>query len=118
MKSKDDDCPCGGGDRLRIGPDRGDGVHHCIRHMPDHSVQQGWAAPVKDGEPIHDAELVRITHDPAHGDYCVQSLYGASQPQTPPQADAAGAGPPMVSSDKYRDGWDRIFGSKQVVGSA
>jgi hypothetical protein len=117
MKSKDDDCPCGGGDRLRIGPDRGDGVHHCIRHMPDHSVQQGWASPVRDGEPIHDAELVHITPDPAYGDYRVQSLHGgASQPQ--PQPDSSAAGPPMVSNNKYRAGWDRIFGSKQVVGSA
>ncbi len=31
---------------------------------------------------------------------------------------AGGDGPAQVASDAYRDGWDTLFGKKQVVGQA
>lgn len=102
---------CHLGDRLHIGPDRGDGVHHCIRHTPDHEVKHGFVKPVKDGEPLNDgSSLVSIKYDSRVGDFEVTPIY---EPRSEGKS-----GPAMVASNEYRSGWDRIFGSKATVGSA
>jgi len=56
------------------------------------------------------AELVMI--QPADdGTYDVTSVYGGSPEE-------ASSGPAQVATEEYRSGWDRIFGSKEVVAEA
>ena len=111
-----DECPLSG-DRLLLGPDIGDGSRPCVRHLPDHQIQTGIAQPLKDGKPINGAhEILAIKYDPRMGDFEVRSVYNPRKQAEAPQATPS-KGPPKVTSDAYRAGYDRIFGH-QTVGSA
>jgi hypothetical protein len=108
------------GDRMQIGPDRGDGLHPCVRHTPDHKISPGWVKPLKQGKPLNGASVVYLQYDPSIGDFEVKSTYEPNQPKdmsTKTQASPS-TGPAMVASDEYRSGWDRIFGQKAAVGEA
>jgi hypothetical protein len=105
------------GDRMQIGPDRGDGMHPFVRHTPDHEISSGWARPMKQGAPLNGASLVSLQYDPSIGDFEVTPIYEPDRPNaisTAPQL----SGPAMVASDEYRSGWDRIFGHRAEVGEA
>ena len=108
------------GDRIQIGPDRGDGLHPFVRHTPDHEICSGWAKPMRQGAPLNGASLVSLQYDPSIGDFEVTPIY---EPDRPNEVSAApqeisSSGPPMVASDEYRYGWDRIFGHRAEVGEA
>lgn len=124
MADKKDDegggCPGGERDTMHLGPDLGNGFHPYVRHRPGCNVETGMlkakpshgndeAIPPCDG-------IVRLKHSGPGPVFDVETLY---ERPLPPTDDVAGkAGPAMVATPAYRDGWDRIFGAKAVVGQA
>jgi len=110
--SKDD---CKLGDRLHIGPSVGNGVHACVRHLPNHEIKQGFVKPIQDGQPLNGASLVSIQYDAQVGDFEVKSVYNPKDDSAPATSTH---GPAIVATEEYRSGWDRIFGAKATVGSA
>lgn len=106
-----------GGDRMILGPDLGGGSRPCVRHLPDHSIQTGIVRPLEDGKPINGpGEILETRYDPKIGDYEVRSVYILGRPSTQ-DAKPTSKGPPKVTSNEYRAGYDRIFGH-QAVGEA
>lgn len=111
-----DECPLGG-DRMLLGPDLGGGSRPCVRHLPDHSIQTGVVRPLEDGQPINGYdEILATRYDPRVGDFEVKSVYNPKHHSTE-AAQPTSKGPPKVTSNEYRAGYDRIFG-RQAVGSA
>jgi hypothetical protein len=110
-----DECQLNG-DRLLIGPDIGAGeARPCLRHHADHRITNGWVKPLKQGEPLNGAEVLSVKYNAEEGDFEVNSVY---DPKELSSSKGHPHGPPMVASDEYWSGWDRIFGSKATVGSA
>lgn len=102
-----------GRDYVILGPKDENGNPVCIRHKPDHTIQVGTIIPTRDGVPIHPgSEIVKLTSD---GGPCmdVEVLYDGSSEST-----GTTKGPAKVTTQAYRESWDRIFGSKPVIGSA
>lgn len=107
----------------------GDGIR-VVRKRKD-AIEVGELRPMKEGQPIH-GEVVKLTarpeHDmlfdcevlvPSQGRSDAASNEGASAPAAsaaPKEPEAARAlshkGPPRVSSDAYRGGWEAIFGKR------
>ena len=111
-----DECKIGG-DRMQIGPDRGDGLRPCVRHTPDHDFQTGWVEPLKHGKPINGADIVAVRYDKERGDFEVKPILESGRRHAAPTESPSSKGPAMVASDEYRAGWDQIFG-KRTVGEA
>ncbi len=87
---------CSGVDLVKLGPPGPNGARAAIRHTKDHQFELGVVAPTAlapEGQAVH------LT--PRGGD-----LYEVTE--------VTHSGPAQVSSDAYRNGWDRIFGSKTV----
>lgn len=103
---KRDDTKCSGEDRLRIGPELGDGRYGYVRHTAEHQIEIGAMRPHRDGEPLG-ANSVRL-EERGDGEYAVK-----------PVLEARGhKGPAQVVSDAYRDNWETIFGQRQAIGKA
>jgi hypothetical protein len=97
-------------DFIVLGPETPHG-QACIRHRPDESIHVGVLRSVKEGVPIvAGAELVKV-RPAGDGTYDVTSIYGGS-------SEESSNGPAQVATDEYRDGWDRVFGSKGTVAQA
>lgn len=104
----DDDKKCNGSDVLHMGPVvNGDGTRQCVRHTKDHKIQVGYLSPVKDGAPLNDSDLINLTPRD-DGSYDVEELYTQAKTDSKPA---------MVNSERFKSGWDRIYG-KQTVGVA
>lgn len=95
-----DDCSVIG-DELIAGSDIGNGIHPFIRHTSDHQIVGGTMTVVPDGKPCNGTELVKLTRIEGRR-YKVESVYDGSTKK----------GPSTVVSDKYRSGWDMIWGTK------
>ena len=105
----------------------GDGIR-VVRKRKD-AIEVGELRPMKEGQPIH-GEVVKLTARPEHdmlfdcevlvpsqgrGDVPTsESAPAASaKPETPePTRALSHKGPPRVSSDAYRGGWEAIFGKR------
>jgi len=75
-------------------------------------VETGELRPTAEGKPLH-GELVRLHARTPPGVYDVEVLYDA-KPAAPGAAggtasDKAHAGPARVATERYRDGWERVF---------
>ncbi len=95
-------------DRIRIGPKLEDGRRLATRIHADGSTSNGIIAPAEDGKPIH-GELLRVNDECHEGWHDVDTVYDASPTLN---------GPAQVATPRYREGYDRIFGTKQPVGEA
>jgi hypothetical protein len=95
--------------------DDGEGAR--ILRSRDGSIETGEVRPMKEGQPIHRGELVRLvprTETPCVCD--VEVLYtkaadesAASAAKDGPASEGLGR-PAQVATDDYRLNWDRIFG--------
>lgn len=110
MTNQHDGFP-GDRDILILGPAIGS-ARACIRHRPDHSIETGLAQPLKDGVPIH-GEVVQIQPlEEAPGCYEVKDHCSVSRTQPSPKP---AKGPAKVSSDQYRNGWERVYGKSNTL---
>jgi len=109
---------------LPLGPTESGGV--AVLRLRDDTLELGQLCEVRDGRPLV-GELVRLE---ARADgsplYDVEVLHDARTPSSPgaartlpstqassaPTARRARKGPPKVTSEAYRDGWEQIFGAR------
>ncbi len=101
---------CEGEDSLFAGPELPNGYQPFIRHRADHSIQKGIMRPVVDGEPIHDGTLYLERRGESNV-YDVRDEFIVPKAET----QAASKGPAKVNSEKFRAGWDRIFGNVETA---
>lgn len=86
--------------------ERGDGVR-VLRKRED-AIELGELREAKEGKPIH-GDLVKLTQRREHERlFDVETVVKREEVK----ALAGGHGPPQVASDRYRSGWDAIFGAK------
>ncbi len=106
---------CDGQDVVHLGPQVSeDGSRVCLRHKKDHTWQQGILKPVKQGQPLHSEYSCLALEPREDGAFDVNELTTGSGEAN---ASTEGAGPAMVNSEKFKTGWDRVFG-KATVGIA
>jgi hypothetical protein len=80
------------------------------------SLETGEVRPVRDGQPIHQGEVVRLSPRSDAPSVCdVEVLHAApseaeASPASSPAEPRLGR-PAQVASDDYRVNWDRIFGA-------
>jgi hypothetical protein len=106
------DRKCAGEDVMHLGPQvDADGSRVCVRHTSDHQIQAGILKPLKDGQPLGQGMSCLALSRREDGTFDVNELYSQ-------KAEASeGAGPAMVNSEQFKNGWDRVFG-KTTVGVA
>jgi len=92
------DKKCDGKDYLVLGSVDETGGRRCVIHRADHRIEQGRVFPLRDGQPVQHALVVNAPDE--HGRLEVV-------------AEIITNGPPKVVSNKYREGWDRIFGAPE-----
>jgi hypothetical protein len=99
---------CNGEDVVLMGPplDK-NGARPYVRHCSNCTTQAGVLKPVGEGEPLYDGSLMLEQRPKEPGAYNVVSTYQSEK-----------AGPSRVTTEDYREGWDRIFGSPPPVGQA
>ena len=94
-----------------------------VRIREGGEVSAGEIRPVREGEPIHRSELVRLHPLSANKRVCaVEVLHApsAAARQDKPAKQAApppakrSAGPVRVSNHKYRQNWNAIFGTNDT----
>jgi hypothetical protein len=111
MGNDNDNGCCGKGrDLVQLGPMFGDHFQHFIRHKPNCEIQTGFLRRVRDGEPILNGAL-QLGPLNEEGVHEVLGEIPSMMPST------ERSGPPKVTTDAYRDGWDHLFGNK-IVGQA
>jgi hypothetical protein len=93
-----------------------DGKGARVLRAREGSVETGEVRPVRDGQPLHQGELVRLSpRAEAPSLYDVEVLHeGAAEPKEPSAASAepSRGRPAQVASDDYRENWDRIFAGR------
>lgn len=88
-------------DKLVLGP-AVEGGRVFVRKRGD-SLETGVAQIVPDGKPLMGCDLVQLTRSDVQDVYDVTTLY-------------EGSGPAKVTSNAYREGWDRIFSPDPAEG--
>ncbi len=90
---------------LGIDPDRSETF---ILRRRGKKVETGIVRPLQEGKPIL-GDIVRLKPHPEFPPLCeVETLL--KHPDPPAQSPHR-AGPPMVSTEAYRRGWEQVFGA-------
>lgn len=90
---------------IKFGPEVAPGVHSALRKNPDGTIDSVTCKATKNGEPLGpNSEICHVTRG-KDGWHKLTRLAG-------------GDGPAQVATSAYRDGFDRIFGTKTKVGLA
>ncbi len=107
--SEEKKCPIK--DEITLGPDLGGGIYPAVRHAADHTIHVGTVRLREEGQPLTNHTLIL---DPKEGSTfnVIGEVTAKGETRESP------GGPAMVSSNAYRNGWDRLFGGKQPVGEA
>jgi hypothetical protein len=90
---------CEEGDFVLPGPLSENGGQYVLRHTDNHELEVGIISPVIDGKPIH-GDLVQLDKRETIG-YNIKFIYKNN-------------GPPKVTNESYRNGWDDIWGKKEL----
>jgi len=91
-----------------------DGKGARVLRLRDGELSAGEIRPAKEGEPLADRELVRLTPLQEGAPVCEVEVLHTPASRTPsePPAEAAGKpGPARVSSESYRKNWSAVFGA-------
>lgn len=97
------------------GPPLSNGNNVAIYHHSDHSVSFGEIGVPADGKSLSD-DTILVQNRQGTPFYDVVGSVGEMKHSSTDECSKSG--PAMVTSDKYRAGWDQIFGKKQNVGLA
>lgn len=94
-----------------------DGKGACVLRLKDGELSAGEIRPAREGEPIADRELVRLTPLREGTPVCeVEVLHPPSSrkpPVGPTEAGKPSNGPARVSTPSYRKNWSAVFGAKR-----
>jgi hypothetical protein len=86
----------------------GEGARYGVLRAREGRLEAGVVAPAKEGAPLH-GELIRLSRRDD------SPLYDVTVDYSPPATRAARQGPAQVATPSYREGWDRVFGSKSAA---
>lgn len=90
------------------GPPSADGFVPVVRVRPE-GTSRRLLQPLREGQsPLASGDIVRLRPRSGQPGYDVQVLCRAGEP-------VAHDGPPRVTSDDYRAGWDAIFAKSATV---
>lgn len=107
--SGDDTQPSEPKDVLFVGSPATEGGGAPVVRLREGRVETGELREAQEGKPIV-GELVKLSKRPEHERlFNVEVLAKGAQP---PARALEHKGPARVSSDKYREGWDAIFGAR------
>ena len=89
-----------------------DGQGARVLRLKDGAISAGEVRPAREGEPLADRELVRLTPLQEGAPVCeVEVLHAPSRES--PAPDRPSQGPARVSTDSYRKNWSAVFGGKR-----
>jgi hypothetical protein len=89
-----------------------DGQGARVLRSREGAVETGEVRPVRDGQPLGQGELVRLSpRAEAPCLYDVEVLHDAKD-SSEASAESPRGGPAQVASDDYRENWDRIFAGR------
>jgi len=110
---------CKRGDIVELGEQLDNGMRVAVRHTADHRMVVGQARPVQQGENLTGCQLL-IGKSDGQRMFVEEELdlRGGCRDEMPMThaATLSHARPAKVTSDEYREGWDRIF--RPPVGQA
>jgi hypothetical protein len=87
-----------------------DGAGARVVRLKDDTLSVGEVRPVVEGQPINERELVRLKPREGAPQLCdVETLY------EPAPTPARAGGPPKVATRKFREGWEAVFGPREVA---
>jgi hypothetical protein len=101
--SKEEDAPDHAGDFVIPGPDLPGGGKMALHHKPDHSLEAAVMYPLQDGVPIPENAVLVRRRDDGSELYDVEGSVADMK-----------RGPSKVVTRAYRDGYDRVFGRKDL----
>lgn len=95
--------------------DEGEGFKVLRKRAQSDEVEAGVIRPLKEGRAIH-GEVVRMKARPESAVvFEMETDKELSSPPEPPEArDAERGGPAQVATEKYRQGWDGIWGRRRI----
>jgi hypothetical protein len=94
---------------LLTGPtEDGEGIR-VVRARGD-QLDAGEVRPLKEGKPLVAGEIVKLAPRPGRPRVCDVHVLAKVEEVAPRAAPGRGKGPPKVSSEAYRESWERIFG--------
>lgn len=103
-------------EEIAFGPEVAPGVRLALRRHADGEMQEVLVRSVRDGEPLLPGAEVAIVGAPSCG--CEGGHRHELTPLYKYGAERAIEGPAQVATPAYREGHDRIFGKKTLVGLA
>lgn len=113
--SGDDSAPSEPKDVLFVGAPATEGGGAPVVRLREGRVETGELREAQEGKPII-GELVKLSKRPEHERlFNVEVL--AKGPGAAPARALEHKGPARVSTDKYREGWEAIFGSRSGASS-
>ena len=90
-----------------------DGKGARVLRVKDGEISAGEVRPAREGEPLADRELVKLTPLHEGAPICeVEVLHGPSA-AAPAVTDRSSQGPARVSTESYRKNWSAVFGAKR-----
>ena len=90
-----------------------DGQGARVLRLKDGELSAGEVRPAREGEPIADRELVKLTPLQPGAPICeVEVLSGPAQRASDDPAKPS-QGPARVSTESYRKNWSTVFGTKR-----
>jgi len=106
---------CKRGDIVELGPELGNGMRVGVRHTADHRMEVGQVRVPQEGENLTGCRLLMGKSDGQR--MFVEDeldLRGgcrdeASMPHAATYEQGSRGRPAKVTTDEYREGWDRIF---------
>jgi len=97
-----------------------DGKGARVLRLKDGELSAGEIRPAREGEPLADRELVRLTPLHEGAPVCaVEVLHGPAPSAPAPASSDVGSqpkpaqGPARVSTESYRKNWSAVFGAKR-----
>jgi hypothetical protein len=87
-------------DLVLVGPTRDDNATPMLRFKADGDVEELIAQPLREGHPVTHGEILELQGDgPVRYSRTIVNL--------------GHKGPARVSTTAFRNGWERVFGSKE-----
>lgn len=91
-----------------------DGKGARVLRLKDGELSAGEIRPAREGEPIADRELVKLTPLHEGAPVCeVEVLHAPQRPERPSEDKPAQQRPARVSTESYRKNWAAVFGAKK-----
>jgi hypothetical protein len=90
-----------------------DGQGARVLRLKDGELSAGEVRPAREGEPIADRELVKLTPLQPGGPICEVEVLAGSPPRASDDLAKPSQGPARVATESYRKNWSTVFGAKR-----